>query len=440
LLKMITPVVNRNIKGAKGFAGVLNLLNEGALLLEETEKDALLDHFLRLDLPGNWGITTRAIFEGQAYFAERISNFSLEHAADWYPHLMAAPEPLYRLAYDGTCYAIGFTAAFKWFSLICSRALCSLEPQKTFERICFMLVVHKEEAARMVTTAEMNKFVHEQLKDIAFYSPLDGGIQDGHPIFSRTAYAIIEATNEGKFDPVSLFCKPHVLEAIKIPGLNVPVIFRPEETRRIDMQTPGHLDRDELMGYCMLGALGQQLTRPLAAKSHGIGEGVLQRLSWLVGDHAQVQVRIPLRDIVRGNIDPICTMFDPDQQPLEKSKLWGRLVLVLVDENDTNLDTLLPHEPLARTYIQRVAERIPMFPAYLAPHFGLYDWFGCTAPPEARVGNDVEMGHPAMQAQYEQFIRALEAHAQRNKLNSTLVPHCLIMPALTYGSKSMGTQ
>lgn len=420
----------------QSFAVLKAMIREGSTRLTADERHSLEQHFSVLDTPSACGLTIRAVFEGQAYFAERTANYQIQRPSDWTPHLKAAPDPIYRIAFDFLAFAADYSLAYEWFSLMAAVSLCSERPADSFERLAITL--GQADAAQTIwrdlqSDGARLQFLQGLIPDAACASPLEWVAQPQalHPMLAKAVEKLADATNEKRFDPVSLFAHPGsgLLRLAESDVIEVPIIFRPAPPSKLAIQAVSGSDEGTTLALFTLGATCRQLVRAIAAESEEVGCKRIEEVSWLVRDHTPVMMDLALEDLVSGDPSRMVMIFAPKAETAEKlTTLWGRVVLRVPPELDPTQDALLPTVPQARRLAQALHRRLPMFPVYLLPQGNFYEWFGSLAPDEALIGTTVDVLHPDVQTVAREAERAIYASAAQAKKNPRLAVQRLLAP------------
>lgn len=382
LFEMIRPIVVRVQKGydPRDFAGIKRLISRGSSLLSAVEQQAMLEHFRKIDRAGRSSLTPRAIFEGQAFFVERMLNYKIADGPEFVRHLTAAPRPLYRVAFDFLACAAGLPLAFEWFSYVASMSLCTSDPVNTFERLAMALAAALAAGGlpKAVDASDMGGFLKPFLDFSDWSTPLaDAGKK--HPVFTATARALSEAADAKLFDLYEFFRSPHkAISDMRQWGMaSVPIIFKPVPPTKLAIQIPTTMDETSVLVLFTIGAVGRQLTRTPAAQSAAEGERSIDRLSWLISDHNLIAFTLADEDLKSGDPSRMVMIFDPnDSVAQQKMTMWGRVVLGVSEAIDPSQAAYLPQIPEARRLMAALHEKLPIFLLYLTPPFAIYEWFG----------------------------------------------------------------
>lgn len=443
LFNLMRPAVRRvnDDLQANGFAVIKKLIEEGSSLLSGEERDAIGEHYRHLDTPGDSGLTARSILECQAYFVERRFHYEFQRSSDWTGHLASAPAHMYRIPFDFLAYATGYGVAYEWFCLIASASLCSSDPVATFELLTLELAAD-DDAKKIrndgTTAVEMVQFVRRIFPDTHWSTQWD---DTTHPVFTRTSNRLRKAIAEGEVDGALLLCRPDLLlDTIdQLDGMEVPIIFKPMPRRQLGVTVPPDSDFGAALGLFTMGAVGRQLTQFAAIASQEVGAAAIEKLTWLIREHDQILCKLAYADLVSGSPDRILQVLDPLNDLSEvKPKSWGRWVLLLPEELDPRQDRHLPTVPEARNLLRAVYRKLPMFPVYLAPQAGLYDWIGSVAPDDARDGEKINILHPQVVNLFTEAERAIVKCGAKLGQNPWLAIQCLFGPAYRAQEASRG--
>jgi hypothetical protein len=431
LFDLLRPVVQRVQPEAQreDFSGVKRLVSEGAQLLSANEAAALGEHFLKLDRPGRSGLTTRAILESHAHFAERRLNYRIGEPHEWTPHLHQAPTPVYRVAFDFLAFAAGYLPAYHWFSLAASMSLCSADPVDAFERLALALADDEEAAALSGDgdLAAMVDFVLEQLPDVSWSTPLQGTPRQ-HPMFTGVAHTLAQAWNAGQFDLFRFFARPdlELPSLLKQSRIELPIIFSPAPPSRLAIQAPSRAEEPVVLAMFMMGAVGRQLTRAAESASQARGEESIARLAWLVRDHTPVLSDLAYEDLQSGSPDRMLGIFDPRGENAVKA--WGRIILRVPREIDPTQDVMLWRVPEARRLLRAIHQQLPTFAVYLGLPYGPYEWFGSIGLEEGE--DEPDWSSPRIHGLVADTERAIHAQAEAIGQNAWLLAQCLWGPWL----------
>jgi hypothetical protein len=419
----------------RDFSGIKQLIEKGPALLKPSEKEALETLFGKLDLPGQSGLTTRAIFESHAYFFERRTNYNFRQPSDWTPFLKTAPSAIYRIAFDFLAFAAGYPSAYEWFSSIASVSLCSPNPTATFEILSLALATNekiKEMKGEPENARQIIEFLQSQIPEVSLSFPLRGTGKQ-HVMFSETARTLRKAAEANLFDQDRLFVCPH----LEIPSLlqnsnvlvHVPMIFKPAPRSKIAIQMPSKYDLASGLFLFTIGAIGQQLTREIAGASREEGKKSLDRLSWLVRDHVPCLFELAIEDLKSGNPARMIMIFDPkDDMANLKSKWWGNVVLLLPKEIDPSQDALLSSIPEGVRLLRAIHKELPMALLYLSYPHGVYEWFASISPEEALVDGQIDYAHPRVLELIEEAEEAINLCGESINQNPWLAVQRLFGP------------
>lgn len=431
LFQLVRPVVLRVQQGVQAgdYAGIKRIIKLGPALLSDAEAEAIERHFLKLDSPGRSGLTTRAIIETQAHFAERRLNHEIEQSFQWTPHLRDAPAPVYRVALDVLAFVAGYEAAFHWFSLAASMSLCTANPVETFERLALALA--DDDAARALSSSQaddvprMVDFVLESLPDVAWFTPLQGTGKE-HPVFTPVAQALAAMANAGTFDLFRFFVRPdgQIMPLLKQKLVEAPILFKPAPPSALAIQTMDGVSEGTILAMFVLGALGHRLTRTAESASLARGDASMARLAWLVRDHTPILVDLAGEDLHSGNPERMLRLFDPANENTRAA--WGRIVLRVPAEVDPAQDVLLWRVPTARRLLRAIYRRMPGFPIYLGVPFGPLEWFGCVGHDSTDVEPD--WSGPRIRGLVAEAERAIHEHADSVGQNPWLVVERFVRP------------
>jgi hypothetical protein len=398
LYALIQPVLKRfRTEDTDDFSGIVAIIQQGSQSLSEDERSSVREHFLRWDEASASGLTARAILEGQAYYVERVFLHDLDQVSDWTPHLHSAPTPTYRVAFDHLTFCAGATAAFRWFPLAASVALCTSHPADAFDRIAITLRDMRagELDPRDESTAhDMMAALARPLIDLGVATAAEAWtlFRTGHPVLHETALRVNDA------DPGSteLFAVPQDHVSTMMKSVPPVVIFRPHPPHHLAIETREGMDEAETLVLFVVGAMGNQVCRDAAVAAEEVGERRIQRIEWLIRDHVPIMFTLSSNDLDSGEPNELARVLRL-AEPREHMRGWGRLVLRLPDEVDPDQDVFLPTIPEARALLKETAQRHPAFPIFLHPQIGVLDWFGANADDDA-LGQDgtVDIAHPSM--------------------------------------------
>lgn len=433
LLALIRPAVLRvQAKTQEGdFSGLKRIIRLGPQLLSEAEAESVGRHFLKLDEPGRSGLTTRAILESHAHFAERRLNHDITESFHWTPHLHDAPTPVYRAGFDFLAFAAGYQPAFHWFPLAASLSLCTADPVDTFERLALALA--DDEAARALTSDEdagvsaMVEFALAHLAGTPLSTPLNGTERE-HPVFTPVSYALAAAVKQGEFDVFRCYARPdrEIMPLLERGLVRVPILFRPAPPARLAIQSLQGVPEPQILAMFVLGAIGRQLTRTAESAALARGDASIGRLAWLIRDHTPVLFDLARDDLESGDPERMLRLFDPRHG--NTLAAWGRIVLRVPPEIDPTQDALLYRVPAARRLLQAIHRQMPGFPVYLGVPYGPYEWFGCIGHDSAL--EEPDWSGPRIRALVADAERAVHAHAESIGQNAWLAVQCLFRPWL----------
>jgi hypothetical protein len=431
LFAMIRPVVARVQAGhaPKDFAAIKRLIARGSSLLTPAEQQEMLEHFRKIDRGGRSSLTTRAIFEGQAFFVERMLNYKIPDGGELVRHLAAAPRPVYRVAFDFLACATGLPAAFEWFSFVASMSLCTSDPVNTFERLAVALgaAFSAGELPTPADATDMGQFVKPFLDSADWSTPL-AGVDKTHPVFSGTARALGEAEKQKLFDLFQFFRSPHNaindMQQWSVPS--VPIIFKPVPPTKLAIQVPPNMDETSVLVLFTIGAVGRQLTRAPAAQSAKEGDRNIDRLSWLISEHELMFYTLADEDVRSGDPGRMIKLFEPnDGAGPQKMTLWGRVVLGVSETIDPTGAAYLPQIPEARRLVSALHEKLPMFLLYLTPRFALYEWFG-SVPTTLDANGQLKTDDPLVRRLVDEADAAMNEAAAAVGQNPWLAIHQLL--------------
>lgn len=428
LFHVLRPIIKR--VGSSDFSSLKRIIKEGPALLSSQERATLDQHFLKFDRRDVSGLTARMIFESQAYFVERTVNYNIDNPSDWTPHLIAVPDDIYRVAFDFLAYGAGYSVAFEWFSSVASVSLCSQNPAMSFTQLSLALGRDKSIASMTrdpENIPQMIDYLIQQLPDVKLTNPLESTYRS-HPIFSTAAKEFRKLASKDLFNQNQLFGRPDLeLRTIfELNDIEVPIIFKPEPPSRLVIQRPTNLDEGGVLALFSIGAIGNQLTRASATSSDIESRKSLEQLSWLVNDHQPVILQLAVEDLRLGDPARMVQLFNPAEEPKTLSKLWGRVILQLPTDIDPNQDLHLPCIPEARQLLQAIHEKLPMFPVYLYPLFGIYDWFGAIGPEEALIDTNLNLQHPEIEKLLHKIALTIFKSGEMMGLNPWLAIKCLL--------------
>jgi len=413
-----------------------DVIARGHKVLTEAENATLEAHFMKLDTPGVGGLTPRAIFEGQAFFVERMVNYDISESHHFTAHLERAPEAIYRIALDFLSHAVGYHVALEWFSAIASASLCTADPVSAFETLSVQLRASpqlgsiKRDPNGM---ADMWTFVQQALSEAGFELGLiDAEERPGHPIFTGVAHELQTKEARGEFHHMAFFAQPETTIRVLIGtwGIELPIVFRPQPPSKICIQSPSRLDEGSLLALIALSAAGRQITRAAATKSKRFGQAKLAELTWLVAEHNAPVLDLTTEEVRAGDAARLVRLFaSDDDQERTRHTYWGRLIVRAPVTLDPTQDAPLPHVPGCRELVRAFHARMPAFPLFLRPDHGFFDWFGCLAPEAACVDGGLDVANREVIELMASTREAMCAHAVARNQNPWLLLECFFAGA-----------
>lgn len=408
-----------------------------AVALQRIEKEvdpkdraALSEHLALLDVAGPNGVSTRALFEAQAFYIQKKSHWEGLDAAGYHAMLDAsAPDRTYRHAYDLARCRLGDPEAFSGFPLITSLALCCENPPLAFD---ILLTVVAQTPLAGTPDPDACRDLLDEL-NAGGAGPLGTAAEVAestrltHPVYTPALLALNKKCGAG-FSILPFFSDPSAgLEAI-VKDVMRPMVFQSDDEDQFPVFLPPGMKPQVLFQLVAYSAFASRVLgpgRPGATTAPDAGG-----YDWL--RHLRPELRefaIAPGMVGKATLDLLASL-DPramkEPQRSDACSLFGRcLVTFGLGTEPLWLD------PGVRRFIKGVHEANPVFPVFLSPEpaFGMFClWFGALAETAAHHGSAIDLTHDSVVGPLMESVGALLAMATQLGLQPRPLLQMLLTP------------